>query len=399
MTTRTGYVHHSLYLWHDTGTSAGLPPAHAPAGVQPLMHFEHPDTKRRLHELIEVSGLLPQLVSITPRPATEAEILRVHNPHHLAHIRSQSALPKGGDAGDGFSPIGRGSYEIALLAAGGVIELVSAVVKGAVTNGYALVRPPGHHATADAGMGFCVFNNIAVAIRHAQAELGVERVAVLDWDVHHGNGTQSIFYRDPSVLTISLHQANCFPPNSGAHEEQGEGDGFGCAINVPLPPGTGPAGYMYAMDEVVIPALDQFRPDMILVASGFDASVLDPLGRQMLGAVSYAELTAKLMDAADRLCGGRVVMAHEGGYAPQYVPYCGLAVLETLSGVKTGVEDPLADVVAGWLAEPLLDAQRTAVDAAAWRVARIANPPMSSVDQKRGWMARLRGKAPETQPT
>ncbi|MEU9505379.1 class II histone deacetylase [Micromonospora sp. NPDC048170] len=371
---RTGYVYHPLFFWHDTGTAAGLAPANPPAGIQPLAHFESPDTKRRIHELVHVSGLLDNLAQIRPRPATDEEILRVHTLGHVEHIKSSSAHPRGGDAGDGYSPVGQGSYDIALLAAGGMIELVTAVARGEITNGYALIRPPGHHATADTGMGFCLFNNLAIAIRHAQAELGVERIAVVDWDVHHGNGTQAIFYNDPSVLTISLHQDNCFPPNSGLLAENGEGDGAGCAINVPLPPGTGSAGYQYAMDEVVIPALNRYSPDMILVASGYDANVLDPLGRQMLGASTYATLTATLMDAADRLCGGRLAMAHEGGYAASYVPFCGLAALETLSGIRTGILDPLADIVAGWLDQPLLDHQRKVIDAAAWLVANVPLP-------------------------
>jgi acetoin utilization deacetylase AcuC-like enzyme len=370
----TGYVHHPLFYWHDTGTAAGLPAANPLAGVQPLMHFENPETKRRIHELVHVSGLLEHLQPIAPRPATEQQILRVHTPEHLQHIQDQSALPKGGDAGDGFSPLGHGSYEIALLAAGGMIELASAVARGEVTNGYALIRPPGHHATRETGMGFCLFNNLAVTIAHLRAELGVQRIAVLDWDVHHGNGTQAIFYDDPSVLTISLHQANCFPPDSGWTHENGTGEGTGYAINVPLPPGTGPAGYLYAMDQVAIPALDRFHPDMILVASGFDASVLDPLGRQMLAASSYADLTLRVMDAAARLCDGRIAVSHEGGYAPQYVPYCGLAVLETLSGHPTGIPDPLAAVVAGWISEPLLDPQRDVVHAAARLLPHITHP-------------------------
>ena len=370
----TGYVNHPLFYWHDTGTAAGLPGADPLAGVQPGMHFENAETKRRIHELVHVSGLLEHLDQVKPRHATEQEILRVHTPEHLDYIKAQSALPKGGDAGDGFSPLGHGSYEIATLAAGGMIELSSAVARGEITNGYALIRPPGHHATPAAGMGFCLFNNIAITIKHLQAELGVERIAVVDWDVHHGNGTQSVFYSDPSVLTISLHQANCFPPDSGWIHENGEGAGAGAAINVPLPPGTGPAGYLYVMDEVVIPALDRFQPDMILIACGFDASVLDPLGRQMLAASSFAELTRRVMAAADRLCGGRITVAHEGGYNPTYVPYCGLAVMETLSGHDTGFTDPLAAVVAGWISEPLLAPQQAVVDDAAKLLAGVPEP-------------------------
>ncbi|MEW2477323.1 class II histone deacetylase [Micromonospora gifhornensis] len=367
----TGYVFHPEYLWHDTGTSAGLLPANPPAGIQPAVHIENPEAKRRAHELIHACGLLAELTVIEPRRATMAELLRVHTGDHIQHIKTQSDLRGGGDAGDGFSPVGPGSYEIARLAAGGLIELVTAVACGEVTNGYALTRPPGHHATADLGMGFCLFNNIAVAARHAQAELGLPRIAIVDWDAHHGNGTQSIFYTDPSVLTISLHQAGCFPPDSGWIRENGAGDGTGYAINVPLPPGTGHAGYLHAMTEVVLPALERFAPDLILLANGFDASVFDPMARQMLTADSYRAMTRMLTDAADRLCHGRLVAAHEGGYSPFYVPYCALAFLEELAGTTTRVTDPLAVVVAGYAAEPLQPHQKAVIDEAAQLVSRI----------------------------
>ncbi len=369
--TETGYVYHPLFVWHDTRTHTGLIPPHPVAGVQPGAHYEHPDTKRRTHELLEVSGLLDHLVRITPRPATELEVGRVHTRRHIEHIRSQSLRAEGGDAGDGYSPLGHGSYDIALLAAGGLIELVDAIARDEITSGYALIRPPGHHATADAGMGFCLFNNIAIAIQHLRATTGLRRIAVVDIDVHHGNGTQAIFYDTPDVLTISLHQANCFPPNSGWTAENGSGTGAGYAINVPLPPGTGVHGYRYAMDQVVLPALNRYHPDLILVSCGFDAAVLDPLGRQMLTAAAYGDITRQLQDAADRLCGGRIALAHEGGYSPDYVPFCALATLEALTGTSTGIADPLAHIVAGWANEPLLPHQKAVVDEAARLVERV----------------------------
>ncbi|MFJ2087531.1 class II histone deacetylase [Micromonospora chokoriensis] len=372
----TGYVHHPLFFWHDTGTSAGLLPPDPMMGVQPSMHVEHPDAKRRTHELIHTAGLLRDLLVIEPRPATVAELLRVHTSDHIQHIRRQSELPGGGDAGDGFSPMGRGSYDIACLAAGGVIELVSAVASGDITNGYALVRPPGHHATADQGMGFCLVNNIAIAAAHAKAALGLARIAIVDWDAHHGNGTQAIFYDDPDVLTISLHQADCFPPNSGRVYENGTGRGEGYTLNVPLPPGSGHAAYLYAMREVVIPALNRFQPDLIMLANGFDASVWDPMARQMLTATSYREMTRLLTDAADRLCHGRLVAVHEGGYDPTYTPFCALAFLEELAGITTDVTDPFAAVVAGYAAEPLARHQRDAVDGPA-RLAKQLRGPTS----------------------
>lgn len=371
ITVTTGYVYHPLFVWHDTGTSAGLLPANPPAGIQPAVHIENPEAKRRAHELIHACGLLAELTVIEPRRATMAELLRVHTSNHIHHIKTQSDLRGGGDAGDGFSPVGPGSYEIARLAAGGLIELVTAVARGEVTNGYALTRPPGHHATADLGMGFCLFNNLAIAARHAQAELGLPRIAIVDWDAHHGNGTQSIFYGDPSVLTISLHQAGCFPPDSGWIRENGAGDGTGYAINVPLPPGTGHAGYLHAMTEIVLPALERFAPDLIMLANGFDASVFDPMARQMLTADSYRAMTRMLTDAADRLCHGRLVAAHDGGYSPFYVPYCALAFLEELAGTTTRVTDPLAAVVADYAAEPLQPHQKAVIDEAAQLVSRI----------------------------
>ncbi|RNI00940.1 class II histone deacetylase [Micromonospora aurantiaca] len=367
----TGYVFHPEYLWHDTGTSAGVVPANPAAGIAPAVHIENPEAKRRVHELIHASGLLGELMIIEPRRATVAELLRVHTEAYVQHIKTQSDLHGGGDAGDGYSPVGHGSYDIARLAAGGLIELVTAAAHGDITNGYALVRPPGHHATADAGMGFCLFNSIAVAARHAQAELGLARIAVVDWDAHHGNGTQAIFYDDPSVLTISLHQANCFPPDSGWTTENGVGEGAGYALNVPLPPGSGHAAYLHAMHQVVLPALNRFAPDLILLANGFDAGVFDPMARQMLTAASYRHMTRLLIDAADRLCHGRLVAAHEGGYSPFYTPYCALAFLEELAATTTHVTDPLAVVVAGYAAEPLTPQQQAAIGEATQLVSRL----------------------------
>ncbi len=197
-------------------------------------------------------------------------------------------------------------------------------------------------------MGFCLFSNAAIAIRHLQATGQVSRVAVVDWDVHHGNGTQAVFYDDPSVLTISLHQENLFPPSSGSLAENGVDAGEGYNVNVPLPPGSGIGAYRAAFERVVLPALDRFRPDMIVVASGFDASGVDPLGRMMLSSAAYREMTRMLLAAARSLCGGRILMTHEGGYSEMYAPYCGLAVLEELSGVKTDIADPWEPLMAAW---------------------------------------------------
>jgi acetoin utilization deacetylase AcuC-like enzyme len=368
----TGYVYHEIYGWHDTGTNAGLFGSDPAAGIQPFIHFENAETKRRMHELIVVSGLIDSLEWIKPIAATEEDILRVHTPEHLERIKAESRQPKGGDAGDGLSPFGRGGYEIALLAAGGVIQAVKAVVQGQVTNAYALVRPPGHHAIASTGMGFCMFSNLAIAAKYAQQVLGVSRIAIVDWDVHHGNGTQAAFYDDPSVLTISVHQDNVFPPNSGSLAERGAGAGEGYSLNIPLPPGTGDGGYAYAMKTAVVPAIEAFAPDLILVASGFDASAMDPLARQMVTSEGFRALTAMLMEVADKTCGGKIAMSHEGGYSAQYVPFCGLAVVEQLAGAKP-FGDPMYPIVSGFAGHELKDSERDVVDAAAQLAQSVAD--------------------------
>jgi acetoin utilization deacetylase AcuC-like enzyme len=336
--TRTGFVWHERYAWHDTGTFAGFLPSGGM--VQPHLHVESPESKQRLAHLVEVSGLLDRLERVPARAATRAELLRVHTAAHVDRVAAASAQVRGGLCEDGESPIGHGSFEIALLAAGGVIAAVDAVAEGRVRNAYALVRPPGHHALPDAGVGFCLFANLPVAIAHARAVHGVERVAVVDWDVHHGNGAQAIYARDPATLAISLHQDRCYPPDSGLLTDRGEGPGLGATVNIPLPPGSGNAAYLSAFDRVVVPALRVFGPDLICVASGFDANVLDPMARMMLTSSTYRAMTAALGELAGELCDGRLVMAHEGGYSAAYVPFCGLAVLEALSGLDTGVADP-----------------------------------------------------------
>ncbi|MEJ2859173.1 MULTISPECIES: class II histone deacetylase [unclassified Saccharothrix] len=336
----TGYVYHELYGWHDTGTHAGLVPADPRRGLQPHRHFENAGAKRRVHELVVVSGLLDRLTRLTPRPATDEEILAVHTPGHLARL--VAANDTGGDAGDGGSPFGPGGLDIARLAAGGVVRAVEAVVDGDVDNAYALVRPPGHHALADVGMGFCLLGNVAIAAQAARRSRGVERIGVVDIDVHHGNGTQAAFEDDPDVLTVSVHQDRVFPPDSGHVTERGTGAGHGYTLNLPLPPGTGNGGYLEAVRRVVLPALRRFRPQLILVAAGFDANAVDPLARMMVTASGYREIARMLVDAAADLCGGRIAFAHEGGYDPVYVPFCAHAVIEVLAGVEVPLEDPFA---------------------------------------------------------
>lgn len=348
-------------MWHNTGNYAGPMPYGNP--VQPDTHAENPETKRRFRNLLEVAGLTPQLHAIAPRAATREEILRFHTPAHLDKLQQLSAA-HGGDAGP-FTPMGTGSYEIALLAAGGVLAALEAIMAGAVANAYALVRPPGHHALADMGMGFCLLGNAAIAGFHALEHFGLERIAFVDWDVHHGNGTQSAFYGDPRALTISVHQDNCFPPDSGYRHETGSGAGEGFNINVPLPPGSGVGAYDAAFERVVLPALDKFKPQLIVVPSGFDAGAYDPLGRMQVHSDGYRELTRKLMTAADQHCEGRLLLCHEGGYNTWTVPFYGLAVMEQLSGINTGTVDPflaMAAALGGQELQPHQDAAITAAE-------------------------------------
>ena len=357
----TGFVQHELYMWHDTGRYASAIPNGLT--VEPGEHAENSDTKRRFRNLLEVSGLLDELTVLKPRPATVDEVARFHTRDYIERIKRESDAG-GGDGGD-YTPFGRGSYEIALLSAGGTITAVDAVVSGKVQNAYALVRPPGHHAERDVGRGFCLFGNVAIAAMHAKAVHGVERIVTVDWDVHHGNGTQQAFYEDPSVLTISIHQDHLYPVDSGDMSERGSGAGEGYNLNVPLPPGSGIGAYQATFERVVAPAIDRFKPDLVMVPSGFDGAGIDPLGRMMVTADCYRRLTTILMEAADRVCGGRLVLSHEGGYSAAYVPYCGLAVMETLTGRRTGIEDPWKAMMEAWGYQDLQPHQEAVIDRAA----------------------------------
>lgn len=340
----TGLVFHERYLWHDAGPHGSV----IPAGgfVEPGPHAESPERVRRIKGLVEVSGLGEKLVHLRPRDATRAELERFHAGSYIDSVKAQSDAGRG-DAGF-YAPIGPSSYEIAVLAAGGCLAAVDAVVAGEVDNAYALVRPPGHHAIADTGMGSCIFSNAALAAMHAREAHGIERVAVIDWDAHHGNGTQEAFWDDPSVLTVSLHQASCFPPGSGGADELGGVGAEGTNVNVPLPPGSGTGAFAATFERVVVPALDRFRPGLVIVACGFDSSAWDAHARLMLHSEAYRAMTRDMLGVADRHGEGRLVVVHEGGYAPAYAAFLGLSVLEELSGIRTEVDDPFLEIFLGY---------------------------------------------------
>lgn len=357
---RIGYVFDERYMWHRPWS------IQYSALVEPFKHWESPETKRRFHGLLAVSGLLRQLIAIAPEPATRAQLALVHSTAYIDEIERTSQREEGGNAGE-EAPFSQFAFDIASLSTGGVIQAVDAVMCGSVSAAYALTRPPGHHATPTRGMGFCLFNNVAIAAKHllhAYADT-VRKVAIVDYDVHHGNGTQDAFYDDDRVLFISLHQANNYPANTGAYTETGMGAGAGTTINVPLPPGSGSGAYEYAFERVVVPALGRFTPDFILVSSGFDASYADPLAAMILSSEVFRSMAQHVIRAADQLCSGRVVFAHEGGYSETYVPFCGAAVIEALLRVDDPaqrIEDPFLDEVQRWEYQELQTHQRDAVN-------------------------------------
>ncbi|WP_172296708.1 class II histone deacetylase [Pseudoruegeria sp. HB172150] len=341
---RTGFFWDESCFWHSGGNYALT----FPVGglVQPLAAGglpESPETKRRLKNLLEVTGLFSELHTQSADPTTKDELALVHPVSFLDKFKATS------DAGGGElglrTPFGRGGYEIAALSAGLARGALFAVLEGRLDNAYALSRPPGHHCLPDWPNGFCLLANIAIAIRSARAAGLARRFAVVDWDVHHGNGTEHIFIDDPDVLTISIHQEKNYPLDTGDADVTGEGAAKGANMNIPLPPGGGHATYLEAMERLVLPKLRAFQPEVIVVACGYDASAFDPLARMLCTADTFRQMTRQVMEAADDLCGGRVVMVHEGGYSEAHVPFCGHAVLEQLSGSAITAPDPLAETL------------------------------------------------------
>ena len=300
----------------------------------------HPENYRRLEgtwALLESDGILDTLDRVEGEPASREALLRVHTTAHVDNVQALSA--QGGGRFDADTYANADSYQAALLSAGGVLALVDAVMQGQVDNGFALVRPPGHHALVERAMGFCLFANVAIAARWAQDHYGIERVLIIDFDVHHGNGTQDILYEDPSVLFYSIHQYPHYP-GSGRAQEVGRGRGIGTTINVPAPPKAGDAGYLHAFKQIVVPAARRFEPELIILSAGFDGHWMDPLADINLGIGGYAEQVQAVMALADELCQGRLVCALEGGYHLEVLPHCILSTLRILSGSVEGVSDP-----------------------------------------------------------
>lgn len=363
MTQPTAFFHDERCLWHSTAGQFALV---LPVGgwVQPPAGAglaESPESKRRAVSLLQVSGLAGRLDVRSAPAAGRTDLERVHPAAYLDRFAELSAAG-GGELGP-YAPFGPGSYDIARVSAGLAIAAVDGVVTGTFANAYAMSRPPGHHCLPDQPMGFCLLANIPVAIEAAKARHGLGRVVVLDWDVHHGNGTQAVYYERDDVLTISLHQEGCFPPGYSGADERGAGRGLGTNINVPLLPGGGHAAYQYAMQRIVVPAIERFAPDLIVVASGYDANGFDPLARMLLHSESYRALASQVKALAERHCDGRLVVVHEGGYAESYVPFCVHAVVETLANLRTEVQDPALDMFLAWQPNARFDAlQRELID-------------------------------------
>ena len=332
----TGFVYDERCFWHDPGNYALML---KPGGfVEPYRHIENPDPKRRLLNLVSASGLLGQLTPIASRDATPDELCAVHSPAHVAHVRAM-AQAGGGDLGLG-APISSNGYEIALRSAGCALAALDAVMGGQVRHAYALTRPPGHHAEPERAMGFCVFSNAALAAQRAIQHHGLRRVAIVDWDVHYGNGSDHCFDTRRDVLAISIHQQAGYLFVSGEADEIGRGAGAGYSLNIPLPAGCGHGAYALAFERIVLPALEAYRPELVIVPCGYDAGRFDPLGRMLLDDVTFRWMTRAVAELAARHADGRLLLTHEGGYCPASVPFFGLAVLEELSGLATGVECP-----------------------------------------------------------
>ena len=295
-TPTTGLVYHPDYLEHR----------------MPSWHPERPERLTAIVEHLQQTGLWGQVTHVEPTPATIEQVAAVHATDYIA--LAQETCARGGGVLDlGDTPVCPDSCDVALLAAGGLLSAADAVMAGRVRNAFCLVRPPGHHARPGNAMGFCVFNNIAIAARHLQREHGIGQILIADWDVHHGNGTQEAFYGDPTVAFLSLHRYP-FYPGTGTAEEQGIGEGRGSTLNVPLPAGTGGAEFVAAFRDGLDRLAGQFPPDFVLVSAGFDAHEDDPLGGMRLSDDDYAEMARLVRQVADEHCEGRLLATLEGGY-------------------------------------------------------------------------------------
>jgi acetoin utilization deacetylase AcuC-like enzyme len=341
-TIRTGLVFDECFLGHDTGVQTTVLMRNGSFQLAPEPHPSSVHITQRIKQFLDGSELVAQMYPIPARAATEDELAVYHTRDYIAGVRAHvDGGPMKGDWGEieSDTPLSRGSFDAAVFAAGGSMNAVQAVMNGEVRNTYALLRPPGHHAMSNSAMGFCIFNNAVIAAHYARSAYGLERIMIVDWDVHHGNGTQDAFYADPGVLFVSLHQQNWYPKLSGELEQVGTGEGAGFTVNIPLPAGTGDRGYCAAFEQIVIPIGLQYRPQLVIISAGQDANWLDPLAQMMVTMTGFRRMSELMLGLAEEVCEGRLVMLQEGGYSVAYVPYCTVAAVEPLLGVDLGIVD------------------------------------------------------------
>ena len=324
---KVGYVYDPIYLKHDTG-----------------QHVENIQRLEAIISYLEQTGLKQQLTPIKPRPATIEELSLVHQEQYVSDIRE--AARRGGGWLDLDTLMSPDSYDAALYAAGGAIEATGAVMTGEVNSAFALVRPPGHHATPRRAMGFCLFNNVAIAAKYALTKFTLEHVAIIDFDVHHGNGTQEAFYDSPQVLYVSTHQYPHFP-GTGSIEEIGSGEASGTILNVPLPGGCGDAEYQQVFEQIIVPATRRFKPQLILVSAGYDTHWADMLAMMQVSVTGFARMVKIIKGLADELCDGRLVFSLEGGYNLGALAASVKATFDVLLG-KTDIEDLLGQTQRRW---------------------------------------------------
>ena len=293
--TKTGIVADSIFMEHDTGPG----------------HPEKAERLQRIYSVLSERGLMKSAEKIPLREATPEELLKVHTKNHLSRIAATANHEQ--YYLDGDTPTSPHSYQAALFAAGGLLNAVDAVMSGQVNNAFALIRPPGHHAERDRAMGFCLFNNVAVAAYHALDQHRLSRILIVDWDVHHGNGTQHAFFEDPRVLYFSTHRYP-FYPGSGYYNEIGTGRGKGYTVNVPLPGGCGDGIFDAIFAQILTPVARDFKPELILVSAGFDTHYQDPLGGMEVTEEGFVRMADRVLGLGNEFCGGKVVFVLEGGY-------------------------------------------------------------------------------------
>ena len=296
---------------------------------------DQPECQQRLDavcDMLDGHVLKDALQQITPQPVSRQALLRVHSGAHIRRMENTKGRPATYlDSDTSISPM---SHDTALLAAGGLCQAIKLVHNNALDNAFALIRPPGHHAERSAAKGFCLYNNIAVGAKYAQHTLGLKRILIVDWDLHHGNGTQHCFEEDSTVLFFSTHRS-FFYPGSGRLRDTGKGAGKGFTINIPLLPGFGDGDYLVLFERILKPIALEFDPDLILVSAGFDIHFKDPMGGMRVTPKGFAGLTRSLMDMADACCEGKLVMALEGGYDPGALSESVMEVLKEMSGLQT----------------------------------------------------------------